>query len=73
VSQPAAPSERQIPVAAPAPAAPPLSTTVDEEGEDTEVLTGVDQSTVEVRRRTHEEDDFFSNVDDRVGGNEFKW
>jgi hypothetical protein len=60
------------PAVAPVPAPPP--TADQDEGEDTEVLTGVDQANVEVRPRTREEeDDFFSNVDDRVGGNEFKW
>jgi cell division initiation protein len=76
---PSAPPEVQGPAAprpavAPAPATPPPAVVDEDEGEDTEVLTGVEQANVEVRPRTREEeDDFFSNVDDRVGGNEFKW
>jgi cell division initiation protein len=48
------------------------STPPDEEGEDTAVIAATDQ-TVEVRPLTEEEDDFFSDVDHKARGNDFRW
>jgi cell division initiation protein len=53
-------------------APPPAELQVDEDAEDTAVIAGVDQ-TVDVRPRTEADDDFFSDVDNRVHDNEFKW
>jgi len=59
---------------APASAASPAQAVVQtlDDGEDTAVLAGLD-TTVDVRPLTDEENDFFSDVDHKLGGNDFKW
>jgi cell division initiation protein len=66
------PGTPEPPPANGAPAPAPPEQLADEDAEDTAVIAGVDQ-TADVRPRIEAEDDFFSDVDNKVRDNEFKW
>ncbi len=69
-SRPTPETRPSPPAAAPPAAAGPPPTAAADEAEDTAVL---DEPEVRRLQPEEEEDDFFADVDDRIGGKEFKW